>query len=77
MLTISNFLKQILKGAAVQLGVQVIVENTWPKAKELGNKILGKLNEQKKTEELENLVEETKKREQATKKSGKDAPKDD
>ena len=65
MMFIAGFLKQVAKGAAVQLGVSAIHETVWPRVKKVTNKLLNRAAEQKTTEDLEQLIRESEERNRA------------
>jgi hypothetical protein len=59
MMFITGLLKQVVKGAAVQLGVSAVHEAVWPKVKKATGKLLDKAAELKRTESLETLIKES------------------
>lgn len=64
MVFIAGFLKQVAKGAAVQLGVSAVHETLWPRVKKVASKFLDRAAEEKEREEFADLVAESEKRAQ-------------
>lgn len=60
MFFVASFLKQVMKGAAIQLAVQAVVETAWPKVKQATSHIVKKFSDQKQeASELEKLVKDS------------------
>lgn len=72
-MTITSFLKTVAKGVATQLGVSAVHAAVWPQMKKFGKKFLDKAAAETNKSELENLVNETKRRQGAEDASDSDS----
>lgn len=56
MITVANFLKKLAEMAALQVGVTVVTDTVWPRAKKAASRLLEKLNEQKSKQDFAKLA---------------------